>query len=340
VVSNSELLNLIEALRIHGAEITVTMDEEARASEGRDLIATVTVAGVRGIGPYPMAPIAAAEAMRAALASIADYENKLDGKRERLEDRADRLQREANAAYKSGMDRLKVIPFGQPILVGHYSENRDRNYRRKAIAAVDKGIELNKTAQATAARAEAIGTGGISSDDPTAVAQLKIKLDNLEREQKRMTAINAAWRKAGKPKADNLEAWSKVADAIGMNVNDLGKVRQAMASDFLDRAPFTYHLTNNNGNMKRIKDRIAGLERVATAETKETELPGGVRMVENVEANRVQLFFPGKPSAEVRTLLKRSGFRWSPSEGAWQRHLNGGGVWRARQVLEDIARLP
>jgi hypothetical protein len=327
MTDNAELLNLIEGLRLRGAEITVTMDEEAKA-EGRELVATVTVSGVRGIGPYPMAPIAAAEAMRAALASIADYEDKLEAKRDRLENRADRLQREANTAYKSGMDRLKVIPFGQPILVGHYSENRDRNYRRKAIAAVDKGIELNKAAQAAAARAENVGTGGISSDDPTAVAQLKVKLDNLEREQVRMTAINAAWRKAGKPKADNLEGWCKVADAMAVNVNDLSQVRKAMANDFLDRAPFTYHLTNNNGNMKRIKDRIASLERVATAETKETELAGGVRLVENVETNRVQIFFPGKPAAEVRSLLKSSGFRWSPSEGAWQ------------QVLEDIARLP
>jgi hypothetical protein len=88
--------------------------------------------------------------------------------------------------------------------------------------------------------------------------------------------------------------------------------------------------------MKRIKDRIASLERVATAETKETEFTNGVRMVENVELNRVQLFFPGKPELAVRTALKSSGFRWSPSEGAWQRHLNGGGKAAACYLMEKM----
>jgi hypothetical protein len=339
MIDNAKLLELIERLRATGADVTVTMDAEAKASEGRELVATVQVAGVRGIGPAPMAPIAAAEAISAALASIADYENKLDAKRDRLEDRAERLRREGNARVAAGDQMFKAIPFGQPILVGHHSEQRDRNYRARAGNNLTKGYALQTEAAKVEARAEAVGTGGISSDDPTAVAQLKAKLDNLEREQVRMTAINAAWRKAGKPKANNLDGWCKVADAMAMNVNDLSQVRKAMASDFLDRAPFTYHLTNNNGNMKRIKQRIASLERVATAETKESEHASGVRMVENVEANRVQLIFPGKPSAEIRTLLKQRGFRWSPSEGAWQRHLHNG-VWHAKQVLEDIARLP
>lgn len=101
------------------------------------------------------------------------YEWKQEQRRQRLEARADRLRAEGNARFNSGMERLRAIPFGQPILVGHHSERRDRNYRSKAVAAVDKGIALNKAAEKVAARAEAVGTGGISNDDPDAVVKLK-----------------------------------------------------------------------------------------------------------------------------------------------------------------------
>jgi hypothetical protein len=53
----------------------------------------------------------------------------------------------------------------------------------------------------------------------------------------------------------------------------------------------------------------------------------------DAEANRTQIIFPGKPSAEIRTKLKRAGFRWSPSESAWQRHLSEGAKWEAERVV-------
>ena len=57
--------------------------------------------------------------------------------------------------------------------------------------------------------------------------------------------------------------------------------------------------------------------------------------VENVEENRLQLFYPGKPSEGVRTKLKHNGFRWSPTTGAWQRRLNNNARWAAENVLKE-----
>ena len=59
----------------------------------------------------------------------------------------------------------------------------------------------------------------------------------------------------------------------------------------------------------------------------------GVTVVENVDDNRLQLFFPGKPTAEKRAALKRCGFRWAPSVGAWQRQLNNAARYAARELL-------
>jgi hypothetical protein len=36
-----------------------------------------------------------------------------------------------------------------------------------------------------------------------------------------------------------------------------------------------------------------------------------VRLVDNVEANRLQLFLPSIPSEEIHRELKRNGFHWS-----------------------------
>jgi len=266
------------------------------------------------------------------------YEEKQERRKERLEARAERLARQGAAKIESGMERLRAIPFGQPILVGHHSEKRDRNYRAKAGNSIDKGMEMTQAAREVAARAAAVGTGGVSSDDPEAIVKLKGQLASLEANQRLMAAINKAWRAAGKPRPDNLEGWRKIADhpEVMMNVNDLSNARTAMARDFLERAPFPpYALSNNNANISRIKGRIEHLKRNATRETKEEE-KHGVRIVENAEANRLQLFFPGKPSEAVRATLKGFGFRWAPSEGAWQRQLSNGARYAAECVLKKM----
>lgn len=55
-------------------------------------------------------------------------------------------------------------------------------------------------------------------------------------------------------------------------------------------------------------------------ESTEKEIDG-LRIVENTEENRLQLFFDGKPEADVITLLKQHAFKWSPRFKAWQRIL-------------------
>jgi len=85
--------------------------------------------------------------------------------------------------------------------------------------------------------------------------------------------------------------------------------------------------------MRRIKQRIALLERTA-AETEEGEQARSKNgVVYRIEDNRVQLVFAGKPEQLIRERLKSTGFRWSPSAGAWQRHLNNAGKYYAREFI-------
>jgi len=114
----------------------------------------------------------------------------------------------------------------------------------------------------------------------------------------------------------------------------LQEVRVSMSRDCLDRAPFTYQLSNNSGNTKRMKDRLKTLEHQAGKTTQSHNI-GDIEIVENVEANRVQILFPDIPSPEIRTKLKQNGFRWSRTNMAWQRHLNDHAVYLAKQIVNQ-----
>ncbi|MDR3488795.1 MAG: DUF3560 domain-containing protein [Bradyrhizobium sp.] len=259
------------------------------------------------------------------------YEAKQEARRERLENRAAKLASEGRARVDKAKEMASIIPFGQPILVGHHSEKGDRAYRGRIGSNFDKGFSALKEADAVAAKAAAVGTGGVSSDDPDAVCKLREQLEALEKRQTLMTAANRLVRKK---------------DHAGLVALGLGQkaIEALFTPDCIGRTGFAdYQLKNNGANIRRIKTRIAAMEKLAAAreaavdkKPKEAVHQSGVRVVENVEANRLQLFFPGKPDAMVRAQLKRGGFRWAPSEGAWQRQLSNGARYAAECVLRTL----
>lgn len=73
-------------------------------------------------------------------------------------------------------------------------------------------------------------------------------------------------------------------------------------------------------NIKILADVLNEYKTAKPKESTEKEIDG-VRIVENTEENRLQLFFDGKPAPEIITLLKQHAFKWSPRFKAWQRIL-------------------
>lgn len=64
MVSQEEIRSLIKKARANGAIVNVAYDSAAKKLEGRDIVSSVQVIGLRGFGPYPVEPIAFAERMR------------------------------------------------------------------------------------------------------------------------------------------------------------------------------------------------------------------------------------------------------------------------------------
>lgn len=73
---------------------------------------------------------------------------------------------------------------------------------------------------------------------------------------------------------------------------------------------------------------------VSSANTGRVDFDGGY-VYENPELDRIQIIYDGKPAREIIDKLKHNGFRWSPSQGAWQRQLNRNGRSAVNRVFEE-----
>lgn len=110
-----------------------------------------------------------------------------------------------------------------------------------------------------------------------------------------------------------------------------------LTPDDLGRIGFcSYQLTNNNAEIRRVKARIAELEKalpLADSEPQVILYPGGVEVTENGPENRLQIRFPAKPAPDIIKQLKGYGFHWSKTQGVWQRMLTNDARWKAEQIL-------
>jgi hypothetical protein len=164
----------------------------------------------------------------------------------------------------------------------------------------------------------------IFNDDPDATEKLVDKIERLKKRQGVMKRANQLIRKADR---------EGLAD-LGFSEETIAKL---FAQDFAGRAGFpNYALTNNSANIRRLEKRLAAIQNAQ--ETTEERFPDGVRLVDNVEANRLQIFFPEIPSEEIRRELRRDGFHWSPTVGAWQRHRSNRATYLAKLILTNQTR--
>lgn len=261
------------------------------------------------------------------------YEQKQAAKKERYLEMADNARSRSNAGFNQASDMAKSIPFGQPILVGHHSEKRDRNFRARITNNFDKAFAEQDKANHYEKKAARVGTGGVSSDDPDAVVKLKEQLVGLEKAHETMKKTNALIRKYAK--LDEAEQVKILIEQAGLTEKQAINVLNPAHTNTKGFA--SYALTNNNANIRRIKKRIETLEAKSKRENKEVTGAGYVYR-EDVEDNRVMFIFDGKPSEAIREVLKCQAFKWSPSRGAWVRMLNNAGLYAAEQVVKGLAQ--
>lgn len=123
---------------------------------------------------------------------------------------------------------------------------------------------------------------------------------------------------------------SELSDKL-LAAEQVEKVKASMSQDWRkDPVSFpSYLLTNNNANIRRVRQRIEELSH--KTEFVGWTFPGGEAKVNEAE-NRLQLIFADKPDADTRQVLKSEGFKWAPSQGAWQRQLNQNAIRAAARL--------
>jgi len=251
------------------------------------------------------------------------YQAKIEEKKERYQELADKASKRSEQAYSTLKSISNMIPMGQPILVGHYSEGRHRRDLERMDNGMRKSIKEDKKAAYYQSKANNYGSNGISSDNPDAITELKEKLQKMETSREKMKAVNADFKKC-KGDIDKMTTVSETTKQA---------LKKEISLDWRQKIPFPgYSLTNLGARIRSTKKRIEELERKSKQVTSE-KIINNIQIVDNVEDNRVQIFFKGKPDEATRKGLKSSGFRWSPSNKCWQAYRG----YRPSRRAEEIA---
>lgn len=250
------------------------------------------------------------------------YDERREDRQDRIDGRADRINAEISRRVNAAHAAVDGIPFGQPILVGHHSEGRHRAALKRHDTNMQAACDADKMLRAL----PSAPTTAILASDSDACDQLRAKIAKLDDLHARMKAANVMVRK-GDRAGLAAAGWSH-AHIENLFTPQWGAGRGPLGFP-------AYELTSNTANLARMRQRLAHLESAKAAPSTERE-EAGIRIEEDTDAMRLRLHFDGKPSPAIIAELKSRGFRWAPSEGAWQRQLNNAARYALTHVLRAV----
>ena len=205
--------------------------------------------------------------------------------------------------------------------------------KEKQNAAQDRHYQLYKEIQQIPEKIAGLlrGTNIIKSSDADALEKLQQKVEKLEALQIEMKEANAYYRKH-----KTLKGYNDFSDERAETLD------KAIEETWYKKPFAPFELTNNNAKIKNAKARIAKIERLKREATEQPESEKETtlfKVVENAEIMRLQVIFDGKPNTEARSIMKSNGFRWSPSNSAWQRQLTDNARYAVKRVQEQLQEL-
>jgi hypothetical protein len=210
---------------------------------------------------------------------------------------------------------------------------RTMNKRNDALHnKLNDWMEWDKKAQKAIGRKVNPVMYSISSDRADAVDLLKKQLDKAEKLQNIMVESNKIIRNK------TLNQDDKIAKLKALGHSEY-IAKELFEKDFAGRIGFAdYQLTNNSANIRRIKGRIEVIGKRRSQTTNEFTFEGG-KVIDNVEENRIQIAYDGKPSPDIIAKLKKRGFHWSPYNKVWQRMRSNDANYAVHDIVGKITKV-
>lgn len=239
------------------------------------------------------------------------HRERLERKLAKREEWAGKASARSDAAFDAAGKRAEAIPFGQPILVGHHSEKRDRSYRARIHAGMDRGLAEHKLAKHHTSKAAGLSIAletSIYDDDPDAIEKLRAKAEALDATRQTMKAANVAWKRGGR---------AGVVEILGETGASEAFRRAALGRH--ERPYPAYALSNMGAEIRRCLQRIKVIEARRKREGEAFEA-GGVVVRRHEEHDWCTVTFAEKPEREVLAALRAAGYGWA--KGSWSGRLS------------------
>ena len=165
----------------------------------------------------------------------------------------------------------------------------------------------------------------IKSTDKNAIEKLNQKIEQLEAEKDFIKRSEKACKEYQKTK--------------DFSVFEKYNIPQKEAKEYVEQIerlghPLIIGISSISAEIRRVKERIALLEKSKASEDENFDIENG-RILVNKEAQRVQIFFDNIPDANTRDALKKRAFKWAPSAKAWQRTLTGNAIDAVKYLIKD-----
>lgn len=235
---------------------------------------------------------------------------RLERKLEKRQEWAEKAETRANQLSEQSHKMMSVIPMGQPILIGHHSEKRDRNYRNRAWNKMGKSVEQRHLAEHHIEKAsglEAQLERTIFSDDPNAIEAIEGRIADNEAKREHMKKVNSLYRKGD---AEGLKALGFDLEALREKLKD--------AYSWCQQPYPGYELQNLGQRINTDKKRLEQVKTQNSRREAAETAPNGVTL-EKCQMGYCRVTFAEKPARSILNDLRAAGFCW------------GGGSWSGKE---------
>ena len=149
----------------------------------------------------------------------------------------------------------------------------------------------------------------IRSNDPQVIEKLTENVKHIEERLSYMQTVNDYYKEHGTTKG-----CPGIDDETAVKLD--ARVNENQSTPYPGK-----FFTDNRADLKRLQGNIECLINNRESVFNGWQFEGGEAVI-NLANNRLQLMFNTKPGIEQINTLKKNGFKWAPTQKAWQRPLD------------------